>query len=1119
MPKLKLLFVLMISIPGMLQAQVKTITGPVGSGDFGYSVTALANGNYVITDPYFIDGLVQNAGAVYLYNGKTHSLISTLKGKYNNDFFGRDGIIALTNGNFVVLSYAADNGALVDCGAVTWVDGVSGLSGVITPSNSLFGTATNDSLGSGGPYSQGVVVFDNGNYALVSPGWDNGSIIDAGAVTLLNGAGPMPGAISAGNSLIGGSTDDKVGADGIFVLDNNNFLVRSFNWDNGAVVNAGAVTWCNGLSPTTGVISSANSLVGSSTDDFVGTQSVGFYENTVIKLTNGNFVIINPGWDNAGIVDAGAVTWGSNSLGVKGVIGSTNSLVGTTDYEQVGGGQESDIRGVVALANGNYVVATPGWDKADSIHNAGAVTWGNGMSGIAGTIDITNSLVGSSVEDEVGRAASGWCGVIALTNGNYVVGTAYWDNGPNEAVGAVTWGNGVTGTTGEVSPANSLVGTTSFDFTPTAYAFKLVTPLSNGNYVVSAPNWDNGLIVDVGSATWANGNSGIAGEIDSSRSLIGSATNERLGYVTPLSNGNYVVTSAYWDNGSIIDAGAVTWGNGDAGRTGFIDSTNSLVGSHDNDNLGASGVAVLNNGNYVVSSPSWDNGALNDAGAATWGNGNTGITGTVSSSNSLVGSTAGDRVSRSIAPLSNGNYVVGSAWSDGSYHVGAQTWGNGNSGITGSVNSTNSLVGSHNLDYVSGVFPFHNGNYLVLTQGNQVNIGTGKGAVTWANGLTGIAGVISSSNSLVGTSPLDFIGEHFMISDDHYVVISPHYNNGTITDAGAATLGSTVSGVAGEITNCNSILGESANEGWRLILAQSDVYGYLLAGQAKHNSVLLLQPVSATLSSTSDSASVSINGNAPVNLLTSDGCHLIASITAHGAAPVQGSLKAKMWREANVLVHDGHPYVARHYEITPTLNASTATARITLYFTQQEFDDFNSHSGSTTDLPASAADTAGIAKLRIIKFPGISNDNSGLPGSYTGTPVVIDPVDQDIAWNNTLSRWEVSFDVTGFSGFIVQTVNVVTGVNDITNNSYLLHLFPNPVRENLSYELKSNAAGNYTIKIFDLNGRLMYSESGRGSGIGNSIRGTINTDVLSRGTYIVEITTRKTTARKKLVKM
>jgi len=489
----------------------------------------------------------------------------------------------------------------------------------------------------------------------------------------------------------------------------------------------------------------------------------------------------------------------------------------------------------------------------------------------------------------------------------------------------------------------------------------------------------------------------------------------------------------------------------------------------------------------------------------------------VSSSNSLVGTTAGQRVCSSINPLSNGNYVVGSGYFDGSYSVGASTWGNGMTGITGAVSSSNSLVGTQTIDHVAGTFPLQNGNYLVLTQGNSVNIGTGKGAVTWANGTTGITGVINSSNSLVGASPLDFIGEQFMISDDYYVVISPHYNNGTSTDAGAATLGSAVSGIVGEITGCNSILGQVANEGWRIRLAQSDVYGYLLAGQAIHNSVLLLQPVAATLATNSDSASVNINGNTPVNLLTSDGCHLLATITSQGASPVQGSVKAKMWREATVPVHDTKPYVARHYEITPSLNASTATARMTLYFTQQEFDDFNAHTGSTTDLPASGSDTAGIAKLRVIKFPGVSNDNTGLPGSYTGTPVVIDPVDQDVFYNDNLSRWEVSFDVTGFSGFIVQTSAVVTGVNDITNNSHLLNLFPNPSRDNLWYDLKSNTAGTYTIKIFDINGRLMYSEAGRG--IGNSIRGTINTDVLSRGTYILEITTRKTTARKKLVKM
>src|SRR4030095_2127124 len=257
MPNLKGSFVLMMIVAGQLHAQVTSKVGPTGSGDFGYSVTALTNGNYVITDPYFIDGTVSNGGAVYLYDGKTHSLISTLKGKYNNDFLGRDGIIALNNGNFVVLSYSADNGSVVDCGAITWVNGVTGLTGMIAPANSLFGTATNDSLGSGDNYGLGgVVVLDNGNYAVVSPGWDNGSIVNAGAVTLLNGSSPTSGVISSANSLVGNSTNDRVGSDGIFVLDNNHFLVRTFSWNNGTTVNAGAITWCNGSS-LAGQVSSA----------------------------------------------------------------------------------------------------------------------------------------------------------------------------------------------------------------------------------------------------------------------------------------------------------------------------------------------------------------------------------------------------------------------------------------------------------------------------------------------------------------------------------------------------------------------------------------------------------------------------------------------------------------------------------------------------------------------------------------------------------------------------------------------------------------------------------------------------------------------------------------------
>jgi hypothetical protein len=46
---------------------------------------------------------LENAGAVYLYDGKTHSLISTLKGAKSDILLAGMGVVALPNGNFVVL--------------------------------------------------------------------------------------------------------------------------------------------------------------------------------------------------------------------------------------------------------------------------------------------------------------------------------------------------------------------------------------------------------------------------------------------------------------------------------------------------------------------------------------------------------------------------------------------------------------------------------------------------------------------------------------------------------------------------------------------------------------------------------------------------------------------------------------------------------------------------------------------------------------------------------------------------------------------------------------------------------------------------------------------------------
>ena len=75
---------------------------------------------------------------------------------------------------------------------------------------------------------------------------------------------------------------------------------------------------------------------------------------------------------------------------------------------------------------------------------------------------------------------------------------------------------------------------------------------------------------------------------------------------------------------------------------GAVSAANSLVGSTADDQVGQ--VTALKNGNFVVASRRWDNGAASDAGAATWGNGATGITGPVGFLNSLVGVVTDDKV-------------------------------------------------------------------------------------------------------------------------------------------------------------------------------------------------------------------------------------------------------------------------------------------------------------------------------------------------------------------------------------------------------------------------------------------------------------------------------------------
>ena len=261
-----------------------------------------------------------------------------------------------------------------------------------------------------------------------------------------------------------------------------------------------------------------------------------------------------------------------------------------------------------------------------------------------GAVYLFNGSTGALISALTGSSTNdqvGLGGVTALTNGNFVVSSSNWNNGATNLVGAATWGDGTTGVSGAVSAANSLIGSTALDSVGNS-----VTALTNGNYVVQSYNWNNGVVSSVGAATWGNGATGITGVVSAGNSLIGSTAGDQVSVVgiTALTNGNYVVGSYLWNNGATTSVGAATWGNGTTGITGAVSAVNSLVGSSAFDQVSAGGITALTNGNYVVASYSWRNGAIGNAGAATWGNGTTGVNGAVSAINSLVGSTANDQV-------------------------------------------------------------------------------------------------------------------------------------------------------------------------------------------------------------------------------------------------------------------------------------------------------------------------------------------------------------------------------------------------------------------------------------------------------------------------------------------
>ncbi len=192
-------------------------------------------------------------------------------------------------------------------------------------------------------------------------------------------------------------------------------------------------------------------------------------------------------------------------------------------------------------------------------------------------------------------------------------------------------------------------------------------------------------------------------------------------------------------------------------------------------------------------------------------------------------------------------------------------------------------------------------------------------------------------------------------------------------------------------------------------------------------SVYSLQQQNAVLATTTSAKSQAV---AALPLFYNNACELITQVLANGTKPVSGNVNARVILNTTA----NAPFVKRVYEIINQNNDAQATGKITLYYTQAEFNALNA-TLSTPLLPTGPTDLQKFVNLQLSKYAGVSNDGSGNPSSYTGTPALISLQPSNALWNAEKSRWEITVDVTGFGSFIIEAAKNAPIVLDYLNGN------------------------------------------------------------------------------------
>ncbi len=176
---------------------------------------------------------------------------------------------------------------------------------------------------------------------------------------------------------------------------------------------------------------------------------------------------------------------------------------------------------------------------------------------------------------------------------------------------------------------------------------------------------------------------------------------------------------------------------------------------------------------------------------------------------------------------------------------------------------------------------------------------------------------------------------------------------------------------------------------------------------------------------TTGTVTKNIPGDDPIEVNDANSKKLVRLTPIRGANALSGDVESIVTIDLSVHETNGQPYVQRHYDIKPlpVVVSNNAQATVTLYFTQQEFKNYNDYvvanQLSNPLLPLTPTDP-NKSNVRIFQLHGDFQGSSD-PGNYNGPRDIIIP---NVDWDMGNNYWIVTFPVNGFSGFFLTTGDV-----------------------------------------------------------------------------------------------